>query len=151
MAEKLLFDDGLLRLDINGNGILSFNPSDPNVYHRFVNLVKSLPKIEERYKNREIEKGNSDLESAEIVLKDLHDIDKEVKAALSDVFGAQNDFDQLLGGSSLMAFGKNGERVVTNLLNALTPYMESGLKRHMDEKANEAVAEAKKRREQLNA
>ena len=30
--EKLSFDTGIREYDVNGNGVLRFNPSDPNVY-----------------------------------------------------------------------------------------------------------------------
>lgn len=47
--QKLVIDDGLVRLDINGNGVLKFNPSDFNVYERFYALTKELPEIEKKY------------------------------------------------------------------------------------------------------
>ena len=156
MAEKLIFDDGILRLDVNGNGLLCFNPSDFNVYQRFCALVKELPKLEEQYK-AEVEQMPEDASEGEIIelagreLDRAKEIDAAIKRKLSGVFGADNDFDRLLGGVNLMAFGSNGERIITNLLNALTPYLEDGVKKHMDDAAAEAVAEAKLNRAQRRA
>ena len=152
-TQKLIFDDGLVRLDINGNGTLAFNPSDFNVYERFYALIKELPEIEKRYK-AEIEAApegsDTDTEDIELVGRELvraKEIDKEIKAKLSAAFGAGNDFDKLLGSVNVMAFGSNGERIITNLLNALVPYIEDGVKKH----TSGAAATAKLNREQRRA
>lgn len=146
MNNKLNIDDGVLRLEINGNGVLAFNPSDPNVYHRFMSLAHDLPKLQAEYQKREASGATDEMSAASEALSTLHEMDVDLKKRLSEVFGKENDFDVLLGGASLMAFGANGERVITNLLNALHPYMEEGLKRHMNAKAKDAVAQAERRR-----
>lgn len=152
MAEKLTVDNGLLELYINGNGILRFNASDPNVYKRFYELAEELPKMEERYKLEVEEQAQGQEEaSAEVVVGKMYEIDAELKRRLNQVFGPENDFDRLLGGVNLMAFGRNGERVVTNLFDALEPYVKSGSEMHMKSKAAEAVAEAKQNRAQRRA
>lgn len=151
-TQKLIIDDGLVRLDINGNGVLKFNPSDFNVYERFYALTKELPEIEKKYA-AEVEtlpKGTETEQAMALAGRELiraKEIDAEVKAKLSAVFGTGNDFDQLLGGVNIMAFGSNGERIITNLLNALLPYVENGIKQH----ANSEVAAAKLNREQRRA
>lgn len=151
-TQKLFFDDGLVRLDINDNGVLKFNPSDFNVYERFYALLKELPEFEKKYAN-EVEAVPEDTETeqaVELVGRELiraKEIDAEVKAKLSAVFGAGNDFNQLLGGVSIMAIGTNGERIITNLLNALIPYIEEGVKKH----TSDEVAAAKQNREQRRA
>ena len=156
MEQKLTFDDGILRLDVNGNGLLCFNPSDFNVYQRFCALVKELPKLEEQYKT-EVEQIPEDASEGEIIelagkeLDRAKEIDAAIKRKLSEVFGTSNNFDHLLGGVNLMAFGSNGERVITNLLNALTPYLEEGVKKHMKDAAADAVEEAKQNRAQRRA
>lgn len=129
MAEKLTLDDGILEIDINGNGLLRFNPSDPNLYRRFLAVARELPELEMRYK-QEIESGaESENETArtEKALEQMRALDADIKGRLAEVFGRENDFEALLGGVNLMAVGRNGERVVTNLLRALAPYMESGI------------------------
>ena len=147
MATKLMLDDGVLELDINGRGLLRFNPSDFNLYERFCRLAKELPEIEKQYVAEVEEQGEADgLELAGRELTRAKEIDADIKRRLSDVFGKENDFDRLMGGVNLMAFGKNGERVITNLLNALTPYLTDGINSHMQGAAAKAVAEAKAER-----
>lgn len=151
MATKLNLDDGILELDINGRGLLRFNPSDFNLYERFCSLVRDLPGIEKQYK-AEVEVADAaDNETGEIELvgRELaraKEIDADIKRRLSGVFGTENDFDQLMGGVNLMAFGQNGERVITNLLNALSPYLTEGINKHMKGAAAKAVAEANAKR-----
>lgn len=150
-TKTLQFDDGLLRLDINGNGLLTFNPSDFNVYQRFFQLVKELPDLEKKYASEvEADTGKPDEEQTfELAGRELDrakEIDSEIKSRLGKVFGPGNDFDTLLGGVNVMALGGNGERVVTNLLNALAPYIEEGAQRHMESAAREARLNREQRR-----
>ena len=147
MAQKLNFDDGVLELEVNNNGILRFNASDFNVYQRLCTLSKELPILEEKYRSSmEAEKTAEALEFAEKRLDCAKEIDAEIKRKLAFVFGEQNDFDLLFNGCNLMAFGKNGERVITNFLDAILPYLEEGVKKHAMGSAAEAIAQAKKRR-----
>jgi hypothetical protein len=142
-----MLDDGVLELDINGRGLLRFNPSDFNLYERFCRLAKELPEIEKQYVAEVEEQSEADgLELAGRELTRAKEIDADIKRRLSDVFGKENDFDQLMGGVNLMAFGRNGERVITNLLNAITPYLTDGINSHMQGAAAKAVAEAKAER-----
>ena len=147
-TKALRFDDGLLRLDVNGNGLLTFNPSDFNVYQRFFQLLKELPELEKRYvaqvERSSGETGGEDsfqLAALRLPGRELaraRDMDREIKEKLSGVFGPGNDFDALLGGVNVMAVGNNGQRVITNLLNALAPCIEEGAERHMKDAAQEA-------------
>lgn len=148
MKKKVILDDGIIELDINGRGLLRFNPTDFNVYRRFLSLVEALPGLEKKY-HAEIEAANAGQTEREMtasMLNKAKEMDAEIKSRLSAVFGGC-DFDVLLDGTNLMAYGANGERVITNLLNALTPYMETGLKAHMKDTASRAVDEARKNRE----
>lgn len=140
--EKLIVDNGLLALEINDSGVLRFNASDFNVYQRFLHLAKELPELEKEYSNIE-QTSEDEMELAGAALDKMEALDRKVKERLSWVFGAANDFDQLLDGVNIMAVGKNGERVIANLLNALSPYIERGIAQHRREAAAEAVAEAK--------
>ncbi len=154
MSEKLVFDDGFVRLDVNGNGILSFAPSDFNLYQRFCSFLEELPSIEAQYKSGVEDVGvvsenaseTEQLEAAGKVLSKAREIDLTIKKKLGTVFGGSNDFDQLLGGVNLMSWAGNGERVITNFLTAITPYLDKGVKRYMKDAAAVAVAEAKKNR-----
>ena len=153
MENKVLnlnVDDGLLRININDNGLLCFNPSDFSLYNRFLSLVQELPKIEERYIRKcgegEPEDAENDAERAKKELGCAAEIDKEVKTRLDAVFGNGADFDKLLGGVNCMAYGANGELVISNLLNALKPYLESGVKQHAEKAAERAKLDRERRR-----
>lgn len=152
--EKLSVDLGVIEFKIGG-GILRFNPSNPKVYQRFISVLNDLPKIEQEYRRKEQEKQileeTSDLERAAVVFDEMEQIDKEVKRRLSEAFGPGNDLNEIVGDESLMGFGINGERVVTNLLNALTPYIEQGVEKHMKGTAGKAVEQAKLNRAQRRA
>lgn len=150
-TQKLFVDDGFIRFEINDNGVLKFNPSDFNVYERFYALIKELPEIEKKYvADVEATATIGEMTDTDLVGRELiraREIDKAVKNKLSAVFGVGNDFDQLLGGVNVFAVARNGERVITNLLNALYPYVEDGIKKLTD---SEVVA-AKLNREQRRA
>lgn len=143
--EKLIFDDGLLRLDVNGNGILMFNPSDLNLYHRFTELPKKMLELESNYKKLAtvISEDANEEETISSALGQLRQIDVAVKKELGRVFGEQNDFDALFAGVNLMSVAKNGERVITNFLNAISPYIEKGVSKYAKDSAAIAVAQAK--------
>lgn len=152
--QKLTFDDGRVRLDINGNGTLVFNPSDFNVYERLYALIHELPELEKQYA-ADVEIPDEGTQNGHDVAVELagreliraKEIDSLIKSKLSDVFGNENDFDKLLGGVNIMAFGSNGERIITNFLNAVLPYVENGLAKH----TGKEVAAARANREQRRA
>ena len=139
--EKLTFDTGIREYDINGKGVLRFNPSDPNVYERFYQAVDELEQME-----RELtETDTSGLEGQAIAAENLRlltEADRKTKQALDRVFGPPNDFNALLEGVNLMAVATNGERVVTNLLAALTPIIEQGAQECARQNADAAVQQA---------
>lgn len=153
MSEKMVFDDGIREYEINDNGVLRFNPSDPNVYDRFCSVLDELQTIEKEYEQKynAIATNGDDLAQSSAVLALMHEYDVRIKERLSYVYGTQNDFDKLLGGVNLMAIGRNGERIVTNLLNALLPIMESGIRQQARDEAAAAVQQAKLNRAQRGA
>lgn len=147
-TQNLIFDDGLMRLNINDNGLLVFNPTDMNVYERFIALARELPELEKQYA-ADVEHPSEEGDDMELVGKELtraKEIDALIKRRLNEVFGGENDFDKLVGGVNLMAFGSNGERVITNLLNVLTPYVEEGVKKHSDALASKVARNRAERR-----
>ena len=152
-VEKLVIDDGLIRLDINGNGILKFNPSDFNLYNRFMSFRKELLELEQKY-HLEVEAATPEAESddrtIELIGKELEiarAIDLEVKHKLDAVFGLGADFDRFLDGVNCMAFGGNNRRIIDNLLDGLTPYLKQGAEKHI----NDTAAAAKLNREHRRA
>ena len=47
MAKQVLsIDTGVQEFEINGSGVLRFNPSDPNVYNRFMEMLDKVQAVE---------------------------------------------------------------------------------------------------------
>lgn len=151
--EKLIFDSGVKEYQINDNGVLRFNPSDPNVYARFLDAMDKIQTVENDLvaKAKEIEKLEDQEQSGVAVLRLMAEADREVKKILTEVFGADNNFDEVLGGVNLLAVATNGERVITNFLAVLQPIMVAGAENCAKQQADAAVAEAKLNRAQRRA
>lgn len=141
--EKLLFDNGLKEYDVNGTGVLRFNPSDPNVYGRFLDAIDEIKAVEQEMitNGKAMEKSDG-----EGVVRLMVDADKKVKAILQNVFGSRNDFDAIFSGVNIMAVASNGERVITNFMEALEPIVSSGAERCAKQRVNDAVNSAKANR-----
>ena len=127
--EKIQFDSGIRSYRINGSGILRFNPSDPNLYTRFLEAVEKLKTVETELTQQ------AETVEGEAIVKLMTQADEKMKAILNWVFGAGNDFHKLLEGVNLLATAENGERVVTNLFAALEPVLIAGAKRCAREQA----------------
>lgn len=143
--KKLIFDDGIIQLDVNGNGILSFNPSDFNLYDRLMSFAKEVVEIEKEY---QLVVDNNDSE-IDVIGKELNRaacIDAKVKEKLNAVFGGDNDFFKIFNGVNIMAFGANGERVITNFLSAITPFIEKGVSSYTVKEVEAAKANREQRR-----
>lgn len=151
--EKLIFDSGIKEYKINGNGVLRFNPSDPNVYARFMDSMDKIRAVEDKLvaKAKDIEQSENQEETGAVVLRLMAEADREIKAILSHVFGESNDFDKILGGVNLLAVAGNGERVITNLLAALQPVMVEGAQNCAKQQVEGAVEQAKQNRAQRRA
>ena len=134
--EKLTFDAGVKSYRINGGAVLKFNPADPNLYQRFMEAVEKIQELEKNILPEEADP-----------LQQLCLADKQVKETLSWVFGGGNDFDQLLGGVNLLAMAGNGQRVITNLLEALLPVLTEGAQLCAGMQVEQAKAKARSRRE----
>ncbi len=146
--KKLTFDSGIQEFQINGSGVLRFNPGDPNVYARLLDALDGMQDVEKALVEK-AEKIPQDDGAA--VLRLMAEADRQMKAILNRVFGGGNDFDEILGGVNVMAVCDNGERAVTNLLNALMPIIQEGAERCAKQQANAAVAKAKLNRAQQRA
>ena len=134
--EKLTFDTGLQRFRVNGGGVLTFNPGDPNLYARVLEAVEKIQALEEQLNTAQPE-----------ALQVMCRLDQEMKEILGWVFGPGNDFDSMLGGVNLLAVAENGERVVTNLFAALEPILVAGAEACAGAAAEAAVQKAQARRE----
>lgn len=140
--QTINFDSGIQEFKINGGGVLRFNPSDLNVYSRFMAAIddirKAEAKLEEKFKALAAEGTGVDF------LQLSKEADKEVKRILTEVFGNQNDFEEIFGGANVMTPTGNGEMVLTNFLNALMPVIEKGARDFAKGHAN-AVKNAQNR------
>ena len=121
--ENIQFDSGLRSYRINGGGALRFNPCDPNLYSRFLKSVEQLKELEADMTRQAPEARGDGLVTL------LAETDRKMKEILNWVFGGENDFHKLLGGVNLLAVAENGQRVVTNLFEALEPVLIDGAKR----------------------
>lgn len=148
--EKIIFDSGVKEYQINDSGVLRFNPSDPNVYARFFEAAEQIQEVE-----KNLTKSGADLQdnekSGEAAILLMKEADKKVKDILGNVFGPGNDFDQMLGGVNLLAVAGNGERVITNLIQALVPIIEQGAQKCAAQRVDDAVQTAHKNRAQRRA
>lgn len=137
---KLLVDTGVEEFEVNGRGVLRFNPGDPNIYHRFFAAREELAALDEELVRRSAELPGEGQGSESLDL--LAEYDRRVKELLNRVFGPPNDFDVILEGVNLAGVGANGRRVVENLLDALAPVLQEGARRTVQATAADAVAAA---------
>ena len=144
--EQLLFDSGIKEYQINGKGVLRFNPSDPNVYARFMDSMEKIQKVEKEMVAKADALNRDSAIAGEEVLAIMRETDQKMKAILNDIFGHENDFDKILENVNLMAVASNGERVITNLIAALQPIMEAGAKSCVGTEVNEAKLNREQRR-----
>lgn len=145
--EKFVFDSGVKEFEVNGNGVLRFNPGDPNLYARFSDVLEEIREVEKEL-GVEAKKLEQCQDSGVAALRLMREADRKIKKLLDAVFGDGNDFDKLLGGVNLLAVAGNGERVITNLLRALQPILAEGAEACAKQEADRAVAEAKLERAQ---
>ena len=138
--EKITFDSGIREYAINGTGVLRFNPNDPNVYDRLLKSLDDIKDVEKDLVEQSKQVSNNDGSS---VLRLMAHADKRIKDILNTIFGAGNDFDDILRGVNVMAVCGNGERVITNLMNALIPILQEGAEQCAKQQADKAVEEAK--------
>lgn len=143
--EQLNFDSGIREHKINNNGVLRFNPGDPNVYARFMESTERIQGVENALESKMKALDDSDVDGS-AVLQLLAEADKQMKEVLNWVFGKGNDFDEILEGVNLMAVATNGERVVTNLLNALLPIIQEGAENCAKQQIGDAVQQAQANR-----
>ena len=143
--EQLSFDSGIREYKINNNGLLRFNPGDPNVYARFMEASEKIQEVERAMEAKLKALDDSETNGA-AVLQIIAEADKQMKETLNWVFGKGNDFDEILEGVNLMAVATNGERVVSNLLNALLPIIQEGAENCAKQQIGDAVQQAQANR-----
>lgn len=117
--EALAFDTGRREYQV-GAGILRFNPTDPNLYSRFLEALEEVEALEKSLTQQPL--------SGQALLEEMTRADAAVKAILSRIFGADNDLEAVFQGVSLLAVASNGQRVLTNFLGALEPILSQGVR-----------------------
>ena len=124
--EKLVFDNGVKEYEVNGH-TLRFNPSDPNVYSRFVRAIDDIKSLESEY-SRNAAAAKDKLDFGAYTLTQMEELDSKVKGILSSAFGRGNDFNVIFDGVNISAKNSHGERVVDAFIVAVKPIMLDGMK-----------------------
>lgn len=151
--ELLNIDVGLKSYQlVEGGAPLTFNPGDPNVYARYVDALKEIQEVgDEMSRKANAVEAKDDSEEEKIKagaesLRVMHETDTKMKEILNGVFGAGNDFDKILRGINLAAVTEAGNRVIDNVINALTPIMQNGAKACVETEVKEAKLNREQRR-----
>lgn len=145
--KDLFLDSGIEEFRLTANGEpLRFNPSDPNVYARFMEMTPKIKTVETEMaeKAKKID-PNAD-GYGEHALMVIRETDKRMKEILNEIFGHGNDFDKILEGINLMAVATNKKRIISNLLESLYPIMEEGARNCADSEVNAAILNREQRR-----
>lgn len=145
--EILNLDIGLKEYRLTENGVLRFNPSDPNVYSRFLDAEAAIRAVEKEMSEKANGANVGSEDAGALAIRIMSETDAKMKNILNGIYGHGNDFHAILEGVNLMAVGNNGHRIIDNLLNVLTPIMEQGAK----DFANDEISAAKLNREQRRA
>lgn len=145
--EILNLDIGLKEYRLTENGVLRFNPSDPNVYSRFLDAEAAIRAVEKEMSEKANGAKDGSEDAGALAIRIMSETDAKMKNILNGIYGHGNDFHAILEGVNLMAVGSNGHRIIDNLLSVLTPIMEQGAK----DFANDEIAAAKLNREQRRA
>lgn len=146
--EKLNISVGIKRYElVEGGALLSFNPGDPNVYARYMEMLPKIRTVEQEMAGKAKAVDVNDEAAGEKTLQIMRETDRRMKDILNEIFGKENNFDEILLGVNLMAITENGSRVINNVLDALTPIMNAGAKSC----AETEVKTAKLNREQRRA
>ena len=142
--ENIQFDSGVRSFQIQDGGVLRFNPSDPNVYGRFLEAADKIQALE----NELVQQAKDTQADADggAMVRLMVTADRKIKEILGWVFGAGNDFDRILGGVNLLAVAGNGQQVIANLLSALEPILVAGAQLYADNLTRQAVQKAEQRR-----
>ena len=140
--ENFSFDTGMKEYRMDNGKVLRFNPSDPNVYANFMDAIPVLEGIEADMMAKGRSLAAEDVAGA---LNVMREADKDIKRELGKVF-TENDFEDILDGVNLMAVASNGQRVISNFRDVMTPIFEDGVKRFTDNAISEAAANREQRR-----
>lgn len=146
--DNLNLDLGLKSVKLHENGgVLSFNPTDPNIVYRYRELEKLITDLAPIYEEK-ISKADDDDDAR---FDSVRDIDLQIKDKLSYTFGSWNDFDAIFMGTHFMALSNDGNPVIYNFLDRIAPMVSDELKER-SKKLDQAMkkAEAAKAKQAAN-
>lgn len=168
MCAKISLNTGVRTYEIdNGtsNGAtLKVNFSDTNLYYRFFEMQKSLEEFEAEFKQKTAEiKDKLDENGLPIndeqkteqgikMIEIMHDSDVKIKNKLADVFGTDNDFDDIFAGVNVMSLDEKGNSIISNFLEMITPIITESLDamKKSDDKAVKALVGNREQRRARN-
>lgn len=151
--EKLNIDLGIKSYQfVEGGAPLVFNPSDPNVYARYMHAMDEIKAVETEMAAKanaivaEDDSVDAQAKAGAASLQVMEETDRRIKNILNGIFGGDNNFDGILRGVNLMAVTASGNRVINSLLEALAPIMENGAKNCVEAEIKEAKLNRDQRR-----
>lgn len=145
--EKLNISVGIKRYElVEGGALLSFNPGDPNVYARYMEMIPKIQAVEREMAQKANNVDVNSEDAGEKTLNIMRETDRRMKDILNQIFGAENNFDEILKGVNLMAVTEGGNRVINNVLDALTPIMNAGAKSCVETEVKTAKLNREQRR-----
>lgn len=145
--EKLNISVGIKRYQlVEGGALLSFNPGDPNVYARFMELVPKVKEVQHEMAEKAKTVDVNAADAGEHTVRIMRETDRRMKDILNQIFGKENNFDDILVGVNLMAVTESGNRVIDNVLDALSPIMNEGAKSCVDSEVKTAKLNREQRR-----
>ncbi len=145
--EKLNISVGIKRYElVEGGALLSFNPGDPNVYARYMEMIPQIQAVEREMAQKANSVDVNAEDAGEKTLSIMRETDRKMKDILNQIFGAENNFDEILMGVNLMAVTEGGNRVINNVLDALTPIMNAGAKSCVETEVKAAKLNREQRR-----
>ena len=142
--EKLIFGTGLKRYEVNDNGaIFSFNPTDINLYARFIKMRDAVLKIGAEVEKKAEEINESEEKSVEAFASTMEDADRRVKQELTECFGKSNDFEHIFDGSNVFSPTLSGNWLITEFITAITPIIEKEVAAFTKERAKRKASQIK--------
>jgi hypothetical protein len=149
--EKLIFGTGLKRYEVNDNGaIFSFNPTDINLYARFLKLRDNILEIGAEIEKKAEELDANEEKNVEEFALAMEEADKKAKAMLTECFGKSNDFELIFDGSNIFSATVSGDWLITEFVTAITPIIEKEVANITKEKAKRKAAQVKQNKAKRN-
>lgn len=130
--QNLQFNDGLVRLAINGNEskIIEINPTDFGMVSRYQKMQDKLEELTQKYSDI----AENDTETG---MKILEQLDAEVRKIVDFIVGSEIS-DTVFGSVNCLSFA-GGATIFENFLEAYSNYLEPAIKAEF-EKSQEKIS-----------